>query len=334
MDLQPTGLHLFPAHPRSVRHGVGRGSFVPPRFARLKFNAAHRVSQEDPPGLQMVRGCANGAILEVPNGWVSVTLALDGWLHASSQAVEWSIPRGRVLVWDSPLQLRSFKDASWLTLCGTPEAWVDAGACGRKLSTLFPDEAVASRHVARHLIHLARASRGGPAMPETGVGDLIDRITGDQDALRLLMQRCTGRTQQNRRRMLLRLLKLRHIILAHPDRSLDMAMMSRLANYSVWHLARSFRMVFGMTLSEFSIHRRLEHALELVRHTSMPFADIAEATGFECQSSFSRAFRRCYGTTPTLARTGAAPTHARHSVPGPTGAGLAPSIQVPQRRAV
>ena len=81
--------------------------------------------------------------------------------------------------------------------------------------------------------------------------------------------------------------------------------MSQAANYSVWHLARAFRTVFGQTPVDYAIGERLRHALALVQRSALPFCSIAEATGFESQSSFSRAFRGFHGMTPTIARASA-----------------------------
>lgn len=47
---------------------------------------------------------------------------------------------------------------------------------------------------------------------------------------------------------------------------------------------------------------RLQRALWLVEQTGLAFCDIAEYTGFDSQSSFSRAFKGRHGVTPTQAR--------------------------------
>ena len=56
--------------------------------------------------------------------------------------------------------------------------------------------------------------------------------------------------------------------------------------------------VLGNTVAEYVRSRRLEHAAELLRTTSLPVAAIAERAGFCDHSHFCLAFKRHVGTTP------------------------------------
>jgi AraC family transcriptional regulator len=67
-------------------------------------------------------------------------------------------------------------------------------------------------------------------------------------------------------------------------------------------LARGFRRSFGCTMGEYVRHRRIERAMEQLRSSSAPLAEIAETNGFADQSHFSNLFRRRIGLTPSRYR--------------------------------
>jgi AraC family transcriptional regulator len=67
-------------------------------------------------------------------------------------------------------------------------------------------------------------------------------------------------------------------------------------------LARAFRKCFGCTMGEYVRHRRIERAMELLRTSRLPLAEIALANGFADQSHFSNLFRRKVGLTPSRYR--------------------------------
>lgn len=287
------------------------------RYARLKFRERCVLDAADG-SLHLVHCSERSAMLEIPNGWLSVSLPITGLLHASSRSILWQIGHRRMLVWDGALQLRGGNGSGWISLCGSPLAWRRAGA--EWVDELFPDEGPCAGSVLRLLVRLVRVVRKGPQQEE-GIQDLLADLCAalheQQSRLRELLPRCSGRTRQNRRRTLLRLLRVQHTIRTRPEQNLDMASLSRQVNYSTWHLGRIYREVFGETPSEYALRLRLERALHLVLRTSLPFCEITEASGFESQSSFCRAFRRQYRTTPTKARA------------APPGACIAPSGTAP-----
>lgn len=67
-------------------------------------------------------------------------------------------------------------------------------------------------------------------------------------------------------------------------------------------LARAFRRSFGCTMGEYVRHRRIERAMELLRTSRLPLAEIAVVNGFADQSHFSNLFRRKVGLTPSRYR--------------------------------
>jgi AraC family transcriptional regulator len=65
------------------------------------------------------------------------------------------------------------------------------------------------------------------------------------------------------------------------------------------HLSRTFRRVYGVSLSSYVLRRRVELACTaLTHHHAVPLARVAQETGFADQSHLCRSFRRVTGLTP------------------------------------
>ncbi|MFE7412032.1 helix-turn-helix transcriptional regulator [Streptomyces laurentii] len=72
--------------------------------------------------------------------------------------------------------------------------------------------------------------------------------------------------------------------------------------YSPYHLHRSFRRAFGLTLHTYVRRRRLTEAARALADTSDPVLDIALRHGFRGQQSFTSAFSASYGVPPATWR--------------------------------
>jgi AraC family transcriptional regulator len=68
------------------------------------------------------------------------------------------------------------------------------------------------------------------------------------------------------------------------------------------YLARQFRRWSGHSVGEFVNRLRVCRALEELRRSEMPLAEIALHAGFADQSQFTKTFRRYHGTTPGSVR--------------------------------
>lgn len=85
---------------------------------------------------------------------------------------------------------------------------------------------------------------------------------------------------------------------ARLDRDIQSADVARHAGISQWHFQRIFRALTNETLKTYIRSRRFAGALEKLASTRMRIIEIALASGFETQESFTRAFRRAFGVTP------------------------------------
>jgi AraC-like DNA-binding protein len=83
---------------------------------------------------------------------------------------------------------------------------------------------------------------------------------------------------------------------------LDVPALARHAHVSPAHFSRRFKEAFGETPHQYVLTRRVERAQELLRNTEMSVTDICFDVGFQSLGSFSSAFHRVAGMTPTAYR--------------------------------
>jgi AraC family transcriptional regulator len=98
------------------------------------------------------------------------------------------------------------------------------------------------------------------------------------------------------------LLNLRDRLEVEFARPLALTDLARDAGVHPAYLARAFARKFGISLSVFVRTRRIEWAMDRLRQSRDPVAEIAVAAGFFDQSHFTRVFKRTVGTTPARFR--------------------------------
>ncbi|MEO8365481.1 MAG: helix-turn-helix transcriptional regulator [Pseudoxanthomonas sp.] len=260
--------------------------------------------------LHLVYAKGRAAQLQVPDGWRSLWMPLSGAMEVMSRDLQWKLSPRDCLFWHEGGVQNCGRGGSWfLALCGPSMAWQrhmptphgseNDGKC------TFPSHAGCPRDVRRLLVRLARVTMRSEASRETEhvVSALLGALSDSQGPIRMSLQQCTGRTEKQRQQNLLRLLQVRHRIEYSRDTSFDLLQLSRAANYSPWHLTRTYREVFGESPSEHATRLRFARAMELVRESTLTIAEITEALGYESQSTFCRSFKKMYGATTTQTRT-------------------------------
>lgn len=95
---------------------------------------------------------------------------------------------------------------------------------------------------------------------------------------------------------------LRDRLEAEFARPITLAGLARDAGVHPTYLGRAFARRYGISLSEFVRTRRIEWAMDQLRRSRDPVAEIAVAAGFFDQSHFTRCFKRVVGTTPVRFR--------------------------------
>ena len=89
---------------------------------------------------------------------------------------------------------------------------------------------------------------------------------------------------------------------AHLDQPLTLAHLAAQAALSEFHFARMFRASVGEAPHQYVMRRRMDEALTLLRHTTLPLTEIALRCGFHSSSHFSNRFRQQHGVTPSAWR--------------------------------
>ena len=89
--------------------------------------------------------------------------------------------------------------------------------------------------------------------------------------------------------------------------------LARAAGLSRAHFSREFRRAFGETPHAYLMTRRLERAAALLRSTDRSVAEVCLEVGLSGIGSFTTAFTRTFGASPTVYRA-AFPPAAEHAL--------------------
>ncbi|NHZ90236.1 helix-turn-helix domain-containing protein [Massilia sp. CCM 8733] len=92
--------------------------------------------------------------------------------------------------------------------------------------------------------------------------------------------------------------RLADYIEQHLAQSITLGQLAHLACMSEFHLARMFRVSFGMPPSSWVAQRRIERARALLKAGKLPLQQIAAACGYADLSHFSHRFSKAVGAPP------------------------------------
>jgi AraC family transcriptional regulator len=96
--------------------------------------------------------------------------------------------------------------------------------------------------------------------------------------------------------------RLADYIEAHLHEPLTLGLLAGLVNLSEFHLARMFRISFGMPPSGWIAARRIDRAKALLKADVLPLQQVADLCGYADLSHFSHRFRAAVGVPPGLYR--------------------------------
>ncbi len=83
---------------------------------------------------------------------------------------------------------------------------------------------------------------------------------------------------------------------------LDLDALARVAGYSRFHFARTFREVFGRTPRAYLTWRRVERARDLLQSANLTVTEVCFLVGFSSLGSFSARFKQEVGLSPSAYR--------------------------------
>ncbi|TGE04299.1 helix-turn-helix transcriptional regulator [Hymenobacter fodinae] len=85
---------------------------------------------------------------------------------------------------------------------------------------------------------------------------------------------------------------------AYAEQPITLAALADLANLSVFHFARRFKLTTGRSPYQYVLDWKIKRARHLLRTGDLPVAAISDALGFASPAHFSAAFKRAVGETP------------------------------------
>jgi AraC family transcriptional regulator len=85
----------------------------------------------------------------------------------------------------------------------------------------------------------------------------------------------------------------------HLAEEISLFALARLAKLSPYHFSRAFRDSFGVPPHRYHMARRMNRAQDLLLRSALPVTQIGARIGFRETSSFTRAYRRYAGVSPS-----------------------------------
>lgn len=97
---------------------------------------------------------------------------------------------------------------------------------------------------------------------------------------------------------------------SHITDELSLDILARELNVTKYYISRLFNLKLHTTFSQYITQLRLEYAVHLLKNTSLNIIDIAYESGFECERSFFRVFKKNMKITPLQYRKNILPVKA------------------------
>ena len=96
--------------------------------------------------------------------------------------------------------------------------------------------------------------------------------------------------------------RVQEYMVSHLAEPLTIDQLSARFRISPTALKDSFRQTYGRPIHQYLLEKRVQHAAELLHHSSLSIVDIAAAVGYNSASQFGVAFKRRYQLTPSQFR--------------------------------
>jgi AraC family transcriptional regulator len=88
----------------------------------------------------------------------------------------------------------------------------------------------------------------------------------------------------------------------HLAEDISLAALAELVDLSLYHFARAFKQSFGVPPHRYHVTRRMDRARSLLQKSALSVTQIGIQIGFRETSSFTRAYRKFSGVSPSQYR--------------------------------
>jgi AraC-like DNA-binding protein len=177
----------------------------------------------------------------------------------------------------------------------------------RVLDGLRPELDFHDAEVARLLRGMVRevanGSPNGRLFAQSASAALVNRLLGRLSSTAGLATRERGRLTPAQ------LALVDAYVEHHLDGDIPLTALAAQLGLSVPHFARLFRQASGCSPHRYVVHKRVDRACELLRHSAMPLSSVAAAAGFSTQSHMSGTLKSHLGATPREIRAQAGRIH-------------------------
>lgn len=128
---------------------------------------------------------------------------------------------------------------------------------------------------------------------------LAVNIVEDHQAIIAQLYKINTVKHQTRKDLYRRLCKGKEFLENNFERSISIGSAAEYATLSEYHFFRLFKAAFGVTPQQYLIQKRLSKSLELLRAGHYSVTEASTATGFADVYSFSKAFKKHFGISPS-----------------------------------
>ncbi len=262
----------------------------------------------DDESITVVCGKDGGNTLNVSGGTEAVWIPLSGSLQINNPDFASAVQAGEMLIAEHAPSCRITGriNSQWIALFGSRHVWRQVLA-GMREAPILDAQLLPARHPACRDLQLDAFALAGATTVSSLEGAAIDLVSGIvamQQPLYDAIARCPGRTYAKRRLVFLRLQRVRNFISSCCDREIDNDTLARMASYSPCHFLRTFNAVYQETPHAYLVTQRLQRARELLLSTDLGVTEVAQTSGFDNRSAFSRLFRQRFGMTAMAMKRG------------------------------
>ena len=160
--------------------------------------------------------------------------------------------------------------------------------------------------IAAEMNHLRRLSALGHLSQElkrAGMERLLCELLTTHHRVQAEMYRYPATRQSTRQEIYRRVHRARDFLEANLHQKVTLEDLAAVANMTVFHFSRAFKQVFGSPPNAYLIHRRMERARWLLKHTPLSVLEVTLDVGFESPTTFATTFKKHTGVTPSQFRS-------------------------------